>query len=109
VSVACHGEEALRRLEEDSFDLVLMDIQMPVMDGLTATRKIREREAGTERHVPIIAITANAMPDDRRRCLEAGMDDYISKPIKPKVLEELLEKWTGRDAGSTGGLEGGVS
>ncbi|MBW2009040.1 MAG: response regulator [Deltaproteobacteria bacterium] len=109
VSVACHGEEALRRLEEDSFDLVLMDIQMPVMDGLTATRKIREREAGTERHVPIIAMTANAMPGDRRRCLEAGMDDYISKPIKPKVLEELLEKWTGHDAGSTGGLEGGVS
>ena len=66
---------------------------MPEMDGLEATRQIRELEKGTSWHVPIIAMTAHAMPGDRERCLEAGMDDYVSKPLEPKVLFNVLERW----------------
>jgi len=89
VSVADNGEAALKLLEEQPFDLVLMDVQMPVMDGLEATAVIRQREAaaGQGRHLPIVAMTANAMQGDREVCLEAGMDAYVSKPIK---VSELL-------------------
>ncbi len=93
VAVAEDGQQALDCLEEDSFDIVLMDVQMPVMDGWEATRAIREREAASGGHVPIIAMTAHAMKGDQERCLEAGMDDYIAKPIDPDALSAILAKW----------------
>jgi len=95
VTVAEDGQKALDLLETDVFDLVLMDVQMPVMDGLSATEFIRQKEASTGGHIPIIAMTAYAMKEDRERCLGAGMDDYISKPIDPKKLMSLLAKWSG--------------
>ena len=84
--VANNGREAIDLLEQERFDLVLMDIQMPEMDGILATKSIREREKSTHRHIPIIAMTAHAMKGDRTRCLAAGMDGYVTKPIN---LEEV--------------------
>ena len=93
VQLAENGQLAIDALRSSHFDAVLMDMQMPVMDGLDATRRIRAHEAGTRR-VPIIAMTANAMTGDRERCLDAGMDDYIAKPINANELFARLEKWT---------------
>ncbi len=90
--VAGNGIEALEALERQPYDLVLMDIQMPEMDGIEATARIRERHAGGDQPA-IIALTANAADDDRRRCLEAGMDDYLSKPIKIPELITKLTHW----------------
>jgi CheY-like chemotaxis protein len=92
VVVANNGEEALAAWATDSFDLVLMDVQMPKMDGLEATATIRTKEKETGNHIPIIAITAHVMKGDRQRCLEAGMDNYIPKPIDPKKLFEFIEQ-----------------
>ena len=86
VMVAGNGKEAFDALKKETFDLVLMDLQMPEMDGLQATRSIREMEEKTGGHIPIIALTAHAMKGDRERCIEAGMDDYISKPIQTQEL-----------------------
>jgi CheY-like chemotaxis protein/HPt (histidine-containing phosphotransfer) domain-containing protein len=91
VAVAADGRQALEMLESQSFDLVIMDLQMPEMDGLEATAKIREREKGTGTHLPIIAMTAYAMKRDRDRCREAGMDGYLAKPIQPQELYAALE------------------
>lgn len=91
ITVAETGLEVLRILETDTFDLILMDVQMPEMDGFEATRRIREQEKTTERHVPIIAMTARAMKGDKDRCLEAGMDGYIAKPIDPTDLFNTIE------------------
>jgi two-component system sensor histidine kinase/response regulator len=88
--VAGNGKEVLLLLTTHRFDLVLMDIQMPEMDGLTTTRKIRESEKGTRLHMPIVAMTAHAMKGDRERCLAAGMDGYVSKPITSQELEEAI-------------------
>jgi two-component system, sensor histidine kinase and response regulator len=88
--VAGNGKEALLLLTTRRFDLILMDIQMPEMDGLTATRKIRESERETQLHLPIIAMTAHAMKGDRERCIEAGMDGYVSKPISSKEVAEAI-------------------
>ena len=90
VSVAENGREALDRLKQERFDLVLMDVQMPEMDGLEATAAIRDQEMSTGQHLPIIAMTAHAMAGDRERCLEAGMDGYVSKPIQPQVLFDTI-------------------
>jgi CheY-like chemotaxis protein len=92
VLIAGNGAEALAALQREAPDLVLMDLQMPVMDGLEAAAAIRTREAGTNRHIPIIAMTAHAMARDKERCLAAGMDDYISKPIRGGELLSLIEK-----------------
>jgi two-component system sensor histidine kinase/response regulator len=93
VTVAGNGREALDALEKNIFDLVFMDVQMPEMDGLEATSGIREREKGTGRHQIVIAVTAHAMKGDREQCLASGMDDYLSKPIRPQDLDEILEKY----------------
>ena len=90
VATAENGREALYALEDGRFDLVLMDMQMPVMDGLQATAAIREREGKTGAHIPIVGLTANAMHGDRERCLEAGMDGYVPKPIRQKALFEAI-------------------
>jgi two-component system sensor histidine kinase/response regulator len=92
VSVAPDGREALRRHELQPFDVVLMDVQMPQMDGFEATALIREKERQTGKHIPIVALTAHAMSTDREHCLRAGMDDYISKPIRAKELIEKLDR-----------------
>ncbi|MDQ7054531.1 MAG: response regulator [candidate division KSB1 bacterium] len=92
VAVAENGQQALELLEKEPFDLILMDIQMPVMTGYEATQAIRKREAVTGEHIPIIALTAHAMTGDRERFLAVGMDEYVSKPIKAKELFEVIEK-----------------
>jgi two-component system sensor histidine kinase/response regulator len=92
VKVAATGREALAALERAEFDLVLMDAQMPEMDGFEASRAIREREKLSGGHIPIIALTANAMSGDRERCLAAGMDGYSSKPIRAEDLFREIER-----------------
>ena len=91
VTVAGDGREALSALEKDNFDVVLMDIQMPEMDGFEATAAIRDKEKHTGQHIPIIAMTANALKGDQERCLEAGLDGYIAKPIRTKELFAAIE------------------
>jgi CheY-like chemotaxis protein len=98
VVVASHGKEALAASESHDFDLVLMDVQMPEMDGFEATSAIRAKEKQTGIHVPIVAMTAHAMKGDRERCLEAGMDDYVAKPIRSQQLFETIEAVLGRSA-----------
>ena len=93
VQVAANGKEAVRAALGIHFDAVLMDCQMPEMDGFEATLAIRGAEKNTGMHLPIIAMTANAMQDDKEKCLHVGMDDYISKPINVKKLAEILERW----------------
>jgi signal transduction histidine kinase/ligand-binding sensor domain-containing protein/DNA-binding response OmpR family regulator len=92
VTVAQTGEDALNALATHKFDLVLMDVQMPEMDGFAATREIRRREQGSRKRVPVIAMTAHAMKGDRESCLEAGMDDYLAKPINREELQHAIER-----------------
>jgi two-component system, sensor histidine kinase and response regulator len=91
VTVAADGRGALDHHERGEFDVILMDLQMPEMGGLEATRLIRERERSSGAHVPIIALTAHAMKGDRERCIEGGMDDYVSKPIRANELLSKIE------------------
>jgi signal transduction histidine kinase/CheY-like chemotaxis protein len=92
-----NGKEAVSFLESEPYDLVLMDVQMPEMDGLEATRIIRSTSSNIVNHqVPIIAMTANAIKGDRKKCIDAGMDDYISKPVDPDELFQKLDKWTSK-------------
>jgi CheY-like chemotaxis protein len=92
VQVAGNGREVLELLPKASYGLILMDCQMPEMDGYEATAIIREQERGLTR-IPIVAMTANAMSGDRERCIAAGMDDYLSKPIERARLAAILAKW----------------
>jgi two-component system, sensor histidine kinase and response regulator len=93
VSTANNGREALHMLGKQEFDAVLMDVQMPEMDGLATTAAIRASEQGTARHLPIVAFTAHALTGDRERCLAAGMDAYLSKPVQnaAQLLQALAE------------------
>jgi two-component system, sensor histidine kinase and response regulator len=91
VEIADNGQEALDRLQQSTFDLVLMDMQMPIMDGLTATRRVREQPQWAQ--LPIVAMTANAMEQDRQQCMDAGMNDFVSKPIEPEQLWTALLRW----------------
>ena len=94
IDVAQNGQEALESLKENEVDLVLMDCQMPVMDGYEAARQIRRGTAGeNNRNVLVIAMTASALAGDREKCREAGMNDYLSKPIDPGQLERTLGNW----------------
>lgn len=98
--IAINGIEALKLLKEKEYDVVLMDIQMPEMDGFEAAKKIRDIETDVLNHnIPIIAITANVLQGDREKCLEAGMNDYISKPIVPAELAKALDKWVKNNRG----------
>ncbi len=92
MEVARNGREAVAAARRGGFDLILMDMEMPILDGLAATRQIRSQD-DYGRQVPIIAMTANAMKEDERRCVEAGMDDYISKPIAPDRFDQLVRRW----------------
>ena len=102
VTIAPNGREALDRLDREIFDLVLMDLQMPILGGLDATVAIRLRERATGQHVRIVAMTAHALNSDRERCLAAGMDGYLSKPIDPFVLFAVIEQ-------DGGGVQTGVA
>jgi CheY-like chemotaxis protein len=103
--VVANGKEAIEALDRTRYDVVLMDCQMPEMDGFEATRVIRGRERSSGEHLTIIAMTANAMAGDREQCLEAGMDDYIAKPVSPKALDEIITKWTSEKARRSEPLE----
>jgi CheY-like chemotaxis protein len=98
VDVASDGEEALRLLDAARYDLVFMDCMMPGLDGYAATAELRRREAGQAR-LPVVAMTANAMQGDRERCLAAGMDDYVSKPVSRDILRDVLGRWLPEMAG----------
>jgi CheY-like chemotaxis protein len=102
VTVVNDGAEAVAAVEEGEFDVVLMDVQMLNMSGLEATAAMRTRERGTGRHVPIVAMTAHAMKGDQERCLEAGMDAYISKPIQPDHMMDVIAQITDRAGESAG-------
>ena len=96
VVVAANGREALAALEQGAFDLVFMDVQMPEMDGLEATAAIRKKEQLSGKHQPVIALTAHAMKGDQERCEAAGMDGYLSKPIRPQELDAILKDYLAR-------------
>jgi CheY-like chemotaxis protein/HPt (histidine-containing phosphotransfer) domain-containing protein len=106
LEVAGNGREAMERLAARTFDLVLMDCQMPEMDGFEATERIRALERETGRHLPIVAMTASALAADRERCLQAGMDDYLSKPISRQGLLRMVETWLPAGAGRSGASPG---
>jgi two-component system sensor histidine kinase/response regulator len=101
VTLAGNGQAAVTAAEKDTFDLVLMDLQMPEMDGFEATAALRAREKETGIHLPVIALTAHALKGDRERCLEAGMDGYLTKPIRSQELDAILEIYRGRKSGQT--------
>ena len=102
VDAVGNGAQALEKVKANQYSAVLMDVQMPELDGLEATHLIREWEKSTGQHIPIIAMTAHAMAGDRERCLDAGMDDYVSKPLEPKVLFSALDRWTQVNGIATG-------
>lgn len=93
VDIAANGRQAIDMLEKRDYALVMMDIQMPVMDGITATREIRKNKRFE--NLPIIAMTAHAMTGDREKSIEAGMNDHVTKPIEPELFFEVLHKWLG--------------
>ena len=103
VEIANDGQEALLLAAVQSFDIILMDCQMPVLDGYEATRSLRLRETENGRRRPVIALTANAMEGDRKQCLAAGMDDYLAKPYTQEQLEHVLNHWLNNENGLPAG------
>jgi CheY-like chemotaxis protein/HPt (histidine-containing phosphotransfer) domain-containing protein len=105
-----NGAEALVALQTLPYDLVLMDVQMPEMDGIEATRRIRDPQSAVPDHgIPIIAMTAHVMQGDRERCLEVGMNDYVAKPVSPRALADVLDRWLPRGSAVTTDLAPGAS
>jgi CheY-like chemotaxis protein/HPt (histidine-containing phosphotransfer) domain-containing protein len=105
--VVSNGAEAVKALESTAYDLVLMDVQMPVMDGIEATRQIRSTKTAIPNHrIPIIAMTAHALQGDREWCLQAGMNDYLSKPLSPQGLAQVLARWLPKTNAEPGMLTG---
>jgi len=98
VTVAADGQAALVTLAQQDFDVILMDVQMPIMDGFEATAAIRERERPAGKHTPIIAMTAHALKGYEERCLSAGMDGYVSKPIRTAELVATIERVLGKNS-----------
>jgi CheY-like chemotaxis protein len=92
VTIAADGQVALRLTAEQEFDLVAMDMQMPIIDGVEATEAIRAREKQSGKHLPIVAMTASAFDEDRRRCEQAGMDGYVAKPLTAKMIETEIAR-----------------
>ncbi len=105
VVVAGNGREALKAFENEDFDLLLMDLQMPEMDGFEATVAIRKKEKDSGNHLPIVVLTAHAMKGDREKCLAVGMNEYLTKPIRPQELDELLEIYVARRKGAANEAE----
>ena len=103
VDVVANGLEAVRAADRLRYDLILMDVQMPEMDGFAATSVIRERQGDGSR-VPIVALTANALAGDRERCLAAGMDDYLAKPITAADITNICRRWLPAPSGRTAGM-----
>ena len=99
VAVACDGRQAVDALARERFDLVLLDVQMPELDGFEVTAAVRAREEGTGRRLPMVAVTAHAMKGDRERCLDAGMDGYVSKPIQMDQLTQVMAEVLAGDKG----------
>jgi CheY-like chemotaxis protein len=109
VTIANNGEEAVAAVVNSGacrFDVILMDIQMPLIDGYEATRRIREHERRSKSHTPVVALTAHAMKGDQQLCLNAGMDDYLAKPFRATSLNEVIDRWTNASRSAT--LEGGA-
>ncbi len=96
VTFVSDGLEAIEALQREHYSLVFMDCQMPNLDGIAATKAIREEERRTGGHVPIAAMTANAFAEDRDACIAAGMDDYLAKPVRLADLRTMIERWSGR-------------
>ena len=94
IDTASDGQETLEKFLKSTYDIILLDIQMPIMDGYTTAEKIREIEKDTKSHVPIIAFTANALLGDKEKCFESGIDDYISKPYVPSILIDKIKNLT---------------
>jgi two-component system sensor histidine kinase/response regulator len=109
VLVSGNEREALEALEKESFDMALMDLQMPEMDGFEATTAIRKRDGDGGVRLPIVALTAHAMNGDREKCLAGGMDGYLTKPIRPQELDQLLETYLARRAESPESRESALS
>jgi CheY-like chemotaxis protein/HPt (histidine-containing phosphotransfer) domain-containing protein len=112
--VAGNGREALDALDGKPFDFILMDVMMPELDGLEATRLLRKRQTNSayknyQSRIVVVAVTAHAMQGDREKCLAAGMDDYLSKPVRPKDVREMIERWGGKMASPVPGVAPGVS
>lgn len=101
VKAALNGREAVEAVQEEKFDIIFMDCQMPEMDGFQATQAIRAREAELGGHTPIVALTADAMIGDREKCLRSGMDDYLNKPLRQEQVTKMLTQWTGTGANGT--------
>ncbi len=93
IDCALNGEEAVKAVQQQTYDIVLMDCQMPLMDGYEATRQIRKLEDARYQALPIVALTAHTMKGDDDKCYEAGMNDYLSKPVRVDELQQKLEKW----------------
>jgi CheY-like chemotaxis protein len=93
-ATAQHGEEALKLLACQPFDLVLMDVHMPTMDGLDATTRLRQMRSH-QRNVPVVGITAGALAEDRKKCMAAGMNDYLPKPLEAQAFKQVLQRWLG--------------